>query len=48
MCVSVIICDGLGHSAAAAGSMLHSTGQAGAQACYAIITSSLSLALVTV
>lgn len=33
VCLSVIICDGLGRAAAAAGSMLRSTGQAGAEAC---------------
>lgn len=48
VCVSVIICDGLGHSAAAADSMLRSTGQAGAEACSAIITFPLSLTLVSV
>lgn len=48
VCVSVIICDGLGHSAAAADSMLRSMGQAGAEACSAIITFPLSLALVSV
>lgn len=42
VCVSVIICDGLGHAVAAAGSMLRSTGQAGAEACYGIINFPLS------
>lgn len=37
VCVSVIICDGLGHSVAAAGSMLGSTGQILSTSCHHLL-----------